>query len=61
MRNTKRSANILIRTTPDEKSTIQAKAQAVGLTVSDFIRHIALTYQIPEQERDNPSQEEAAV
>ena len=42
----KRSAWIKLRVTPEEKKVIVAKAAALGLTVTDFLRQRALDYRL---------------
>ena len=41
-----RTANILIRATPEEKKKIEDRAQAMGLNVSEFMRMVALTVKV---------------
>ena len=41
-----RSAFIQIRVTPEEKEIVRRKAQAAGLSVSDYLRTLGLAYRV---------------
>jgi uncharacterized protein (DUF1778 family) len=45
-RNTTRTENILTRCTLEEKELIQKKANSCGLSVSDYIRLVAIKTEI---------------
>lgn len=43
----RREAHLILRVSHEEKATIQAAAQRVGLSASDYVRRRALNAQIP--------------
>jgi uncharacterized protein (DUF1778 family) len=55
MKKTTKTADIHIRVTPEQKRTIQAKAEALGLKVSDYCRMLCLGYEVRIEKGDADS------